>query len=272
MPVVLTTAEGKRQAGYRYDDRTGISYEFPSGRYENWIVPGERFIYHQPGKGYTGTGVIGNLMPSAHQGRLVCEILDYEPFVKTVPLRDSSGAQYEADPGTWSNGNVYWAQGVRPLAQDRFEQITGTAEDLAPNNSIPGTPKAKRAAGDKWMAIDAYAMGTALATLTKEYPEFEVVRMPHNNPGFDIRVGPVASPQRYVEVKGTQATKPVFFLSEGERVFSVRNAEKYSLLVVAGIDVEARTHASVTRSDGAVSIHAAHLEPVQWRGYLAATD
>lgn len=268
----MTTAEGRRRAGYRYDDRTGISYEYPSGRYENWIVPGERFLYHKPGKGYTGTGVIGNIAPSEYQGRLVCEILDHRPFLAPVPIRDSSGAQYEADSSIWSEGNVYWAQGVRRIAEDRFERIVTEGKGALGDRKGTIPAGAKRAAGDNWIPVDEYAMTTALAFLALEYPGLEIERMPHNNPGFDIRVGPPVDPHRYVEVKGTQTARPVFFLSEGERAFSARYAERFTLLVVVGIDLEAQSHASIELKVGEVSIAGANLEPVQWRGYLDSDD
>lgn len=273
MPLVLTTAEGKHQAGYQYDDRTGISYEYPSGRYENWIIPGERFVYHQPRRGYTGTGVIGPISSSKQAGRLVCEVLDYHPFDDTVPLRNSNGDQYEADPATWSKGNVYWAQGVRPIAEDRFESILLAAGQIAPYEGVDKVAShAKYALGGKWVAVDAYAMKIALELMIEHYPGREVVRMPHNNPGFDIRVGPSKSPDRYVEVKGTQAATPVFFLSEGERTFSAQNAEKYTMLVVAGINIVTQTHGTVTLRHGEVTAAGADLEPVQWRGRLVTAD
>ena len=40
MPIILYTGEGPSRAGYVYDDRTGVSYEFPD-RYLSMIQPGE---------------------------------------------------------------------------------------------------------------------------------------------------------------------------------------------------------------------------------------
>ena len=85
VPVVLVTAHGEPRAGYTYDDRTGISYEYPDGRYEAWITTGDRFVYHTPDFGYTGAGVIGEIRSSATAGRLVCDILDHEPWEPPVP-------------------------------------------------------------------------------------------------------------------------------------------------------------------------------------------
>lgn len=118
---MLATAHGKARAGYVYDDRTGVSYEYPTGRYENWIMTGERFVYHDPDapghSGYIGAGIIGDIHQSGTDGRLVCDILDYVSFPATVPLKDpSTGTYFESDPTFWKTGNIYWSQGARPLA------------------------------------------------------------------------------------------------------------------------------------------------------------
>ncbi len=39
MPLVLATAEGKERSGYLYDDRTGVSYEYPN-RYAKLVQTG----------------------------------------------------------------------------------------------------------------------------------------------------------------------------------------------------------------------------------------
>jgi hypothetical protein len=92
--------------------------------------------------------------------------------------------------------------------------------------------------------------------------------MPHNNPGFDLRVGPREAPIRYVEVKGAQAAAPVFFMSDGEREFSIRNAASYTLVVATGVSVETGEHAAITVRDGAVTGDDVQMQPSQWRGRL----
>jgi hypothetical protein len=52
MPVVLVEVGGVARSGHLYGDRTGIEYEYPGGRYEAWIQPGERFVYQVPRVGY----------------------------------------------------------------------------------------------------------------------------------------------------------------------------------------------------------------------------
>jgi len=64
------------------------------------------------------------------------------------------------------------------------------------------------------------------------------------------------------------ANEPVFFMSEGERLFSEAHAVKYSLLVVSGIDLRGDSHSNVRVQDGPVTSENAALETVQWRGGL----
>ena len=279
MPVVLFTTHGDESAGYTYDDRTGVSYEYPSGRYEAWIKTGERFLYVEGSKGYTGAGVIGKIRASATAGRMTCEVLDYKEFQDAVPIRDPATGRYlEADTRVWSTGNVYWAQGVRPLMPDTYERVleladaTTTAGGPTQTGRPPRKPKAKGKARygspDNNPLVDAIAMAAALDSVRERFPGLVVERMPHENPGFDIRVGPADAIAHYIEVKGTQSSEKVFFLSEGQRKFSVANASEYSLLVVSGINVKADTHTQLTWHDGEVTVSNADLETEKWRGRL----
>jgi hypothetical protein len=145
--VVLVTAHGEPRACYTYDDRTGISYEYPDGRYEAWITTGDRFVYHTPDVGYTGAGVIGEIRSGATARRLVCDILDHEPWDPAVPLKDADGEYFEADPGVWANGRVCWAQGVRRILEDRYDAILAAgsaAVPAAPTPALGGDPPASR--------------------------------------------------------------------------------------------------------------------------------
>ncbi len=266
MPVVLSTAEGEERSGYTYDDRTGVSYEYPAGRYERFITTGERFLYHKPGLGYSGAGIVGTIAPSATLGRLVCEVLDYEPFREYVPIRDETGAYYEADPTFWRE-RIYWGQGVSPLSSERYEAILFRA-GVGPQPVPAVRGRRGYASPDVSAAVDLKAMRVAMLEVAALFPGSVIEEMPKNNPGFDIRIGPRGSEVRFVEVKGTQAGEPSFFLTEGERLFSAREARRYTLLVVVGINLPADTHGSVERRDGEVDSNAADLKPVQWRARL----
>jgi hypothetical protein len=278
MPVVLTTAPGVRRSGHVYDDKTGIAYEFPGGRYERWIETGERFLYCEPKKGYFGCGVIGVVKESGQAGRRIAEILSYEPFPAHVSIVSQPGSYYEEDPTYWK-GPVYWAQGVRPISDETLEAILTSAEATtpqtvtagpasAPSPTKPAKPRAEYASPEIAKAVELYSVARVMARLQGEFPEADVHEMPRNNPGFDIRVGPVDHPLLYVEVKGTQSAEPVFFLSEGERSFSCHNADRYRLEVVVGVDLKLETHQATHTRLGAIAPQDCSLKPTQWRGSL----
>ncbi len=71
------------------------------------IQTGERFLYHRPGVGYSGAGIIGLIAPSPTSGRPVCEILDYKRFDKYVSIKAADGSYYEADTAYWKDGKIY---------------------------------------------------------------------------------------------------------------------------------------------------------------------
>ena len=90
--------------------------------------------------------------------------------------------------------------------------------------------------------------------------------MAHNNEGFDILVGSGDRPVRYVEVKSTRADEPAFIISESERLFSRTHADRHSLVVVTGIDLQSGAHGHIYWYDGGVGVEQFRLKPLQWRG------
>ena len=277
MPVVFTEVGGVARSGHLYDDRTGISYEFPT-RYTRLISIGDRFVYHRPRVGYIGSGIVGQIEPSGSPGRLTCEVLDPITFPRPVPFKNPDGEFYEAP--MWRDGKVYFAQGVRPLSESVYEAILTAAElplpseapSPAPGAAPSATSEGRRArsypTGPDIREVDAYAMTVAMEWARTRFPTHEPTRMPHNNPGFDIRVGPADDPHRYLEVKGTRSHAPIFFLSEGERRFSAKYASRYTLLVIAGVSLTTNTHERVYEVTGEINATTVELEPTQWRGQL----
>ena len=186
-----------------------------------------------------------------------------------VSLKDESGRYFEADPTYWK-GNVYWGQGVRPLSNERFDSIVGTAgEELEPRT--PGEllePGAGSYADSvESRMVEDYAVEVARKTVVAKYGA-AVKTMPRNNPGFDLLVGSSETPIRYVEVKGTRSSSPVFFLSEGERQFSMKYSHIYTIVVVSGINLLSKTHTIISIHDGGVEESHFVLRPRQWRGEL----
>ncbi len=111
-------------------------------------------------------------------------------------------------------------------------------------------------------------MECATKWLQGELGGADIDRMPHNNPGYDIRVRRADDSVLYVEVKGTVRPLPHFYMSEGERRFAEDQAEKYRLLVVYSIDREARIGTVLLRA-GALGGADVELQPTQWEGSLA---
>jgi hypothetical protein len=276
MPIRLTISE-TTLSGHDYDDILGVRYEFPT-RYRALVSRGERLVYYrgrrqadggtQP-QVYLGTGIVGAIEASrGDPTRLVCQIDDWSPFPEPLYFKDGSGNYYEE---VGAQGGFYWQVGVRHLDDAVYERIVRAA--TAAESPSPGTvtqeeksaPSAPTvyASPELRKAVDEYAITAALAELSRVWPTEEIALQPHNNPGFDVRVGPSAAPVRYVEVKGTTLPLPQFFLSEGERAFSEREARQYTLLVVYGINLHQASH-KLFSHQGAVSDDAFAFSPRQW--------
>ena len=264
MPIVLGTSEGEESSGFQYADVTGVSYEYPR-RYVKLIVPGEQFVYHLNGQGYTGMGIIGDIRASSKPDHFICSILDYQPFESTVPFRDANKEFYEADPDRGILRVVFQA-GVRRVRTEAFERIVGVAVR-------PHRPRVSSSSGYASsavaIAVERISVDLALQWLAREFPGASITEMPHNNPGFDIVVGPLSQPDLFVEVKGTQSFLPSFFMSEGERQFSLHNAASYLLLVVSQIDRSNPNSGTIRTHWGSVEAPAVALEPTQWRAVLS---
>ena len=114
--------------------------------------------------------------------------------------------------------------------------------------------------------VDAVGMEAAMVEVRRAFPGEVVTRMPHNNPGYDIRVGSPNAPARYVEVKSTRGVEPAFLMSDWERRFSGTHSSVYSLLVVTGIDTDARTHRGLHWFEVEVDEDRFGLEAVLWKG------
>ncbi|WP_285599627.1 DUF3883 domain-containing protein [Kineosporia sp. NBRC 101731] len=272
MPLILAQNEVSL-SGHAYGDRTGISYEYPP-RYRSVIQPGERFIYYMGRRrltgsnapqAYFGSGLIGRVQTSSSDPQLLeCEILDYRPFAEHLYFKKTDGSYRESRAAEQGG---YFRNGVRIVSEATFDEILVAAEALAPEDQIAsGRISVNYVTAETRDEIERYSVDVAKRELITQFPGQSILEMPHNNPGYDICVGNPLNPTRFVEVKGTQRVDPVFFLTEGERLFSDTHAERYHLIVVHGIDLLARTH-RVSFRDGSLK-GLAELEVTQWRGRL----
>lgn len=272
MPLILAQNE-ITASGHTYDDRTGVSYEYPK-KYKNAIQPGERFIYYMGRRQqntmngrqvYFGTGVIGHVHPSPNSKDLLeCDLLDYTPFVEPIFFKNADGS-YREPRAEVQRG--YFRNGVRVIAEEDFDKILAAADasSIEPRLVPTGLVNLSYAPEETRSAVERYSVDVALAMLREESPGTSITEMPHNNPGYDICVGDLQKPRHFVEVKGTQRHEPAFFLTEGERFFSHTHAQYYRLIVVHSIDLLKNRHAVSTWNG---SLHDLDLSPVQWKGKL----
>ncbi len=285
---LVLAANPKPKSGHHYDDRTGVSYEFPP-RYRRAIVAGRRFIYYRGGVGisiphYFGSGIVGEVRASQNPGLLECDVLDYRPFDAVVPFKDEAGNRLE--PG--GEGRMFYRSGVRRISEETFERILelgdhppvsdASRDDVAvkpaPDNARqrPRPRHAQYAPSEVARAVEDFAVQRACAWLAARYRGCTVTVMPRNNPGFDIRVtDPQGSVVRFVEVKGTSAGQPSFYLSEGERQFSIAEAARFTLVVVWAVSL-GTGECEISRSDGAVELPGIVLTPRQFQGTLVQTQ
>jgi len=282
-----------------YGDVEGEVYEYPT-MYS--LVPGERFVYYRGresgGPCYFGTGVLGDVYRSSTSRLLEIEILDYQAFPTTVFFKYTNG-EYIEDV---VHGN-HWRRAVRHISQKVFDSIIWNAkrngfagleddeqDSLEEEKEESTSPRlgwrlldeterhelselddefyAGYASADKSKVVEEISVEVAMGLVEEWFPDEPVEEMPHNNPGFDIRVGAPGEELAFVEVKGTSRSAPGFHISEREIQFSIANPERYIFVIVIGIDVEARTYQRYVRRDGSVQVPGFHLVPHQWRGLV----
>ncbi len=277
MPVVLTQNE-VTESGHDYGDVLGVSYEYPT-TYAGIVRAGERFVYYRGrrrrggGTGpqaYLGVGAIGSIRPSQSDERLlVCSVEDYRPFVEPVPFRDSDG-YLERAANEHSHPGLFFRRGVRAVPGADYDRILqlGFGGLEGPVTRAEDAPSAAYASPETARLVDEIAMSLAESEARRRFPEADVRRMPHNNPGFDIHVVS-RDRERFLEVKGTTRADPHFFLSEGERRFSILHAADYALWVFYAIDLGER-RGQLAERNGAISIAQHRLTPRQWAGVIPA--
>lgn len=279
VPLVLTQNEAT-ESGHEYADVLGQSYEYPR-RYRNQVIQGERFVYYrgrrtatgatQP-QVYLGTGVIGPITDSSATGRLTCEIADYRPF--PVPLSFKNGDEYrETAAEAYEPGRkgLYFRTGVRVIDEANFEEIVAAGWNGSPplEPVPPAVVSHGYASPELIRLVDNIAMDLAVAEAKRRWQDASVVRMPHSNPGFDLRIEQHGQADHFVEVKGTTRSSPMFFVSEGERVFAATHASRYCFWVFFQIDTDART-GFLASHEGALVEPNVQISPKQWVGTLSA--
>lgn len=287
--VALVLATGAPTAsGHDYADVPGVRHAFPR-RYRRQMQSGTPFLYYRgrraaslglPGKVYFGSAVLG-AAPDTGEEELFAEVLDFVEFDEPVPIRRPDGEYFE----TAAAGNSsYWRRGVRTVDDVVVASILAQAGVLAVHaveEPLPGEMVAKpKPHGESQAdyakskalidAVERYSVDVVLTLLAEEYGREVVQEMPHGNPGYDVLVTR-HGPDLHVEVKGTRQRDPVFFMSEGERLHSQRQAPNYRLCVVSRIDLDKGSH-RVHWHEGAVGTPHVELKPRQWEAELVLPE
>lgn len=193
--------------------------------------------------------------------RPVARVLDYEAFSEPVPFKIDD---QPLEPGALAS-RAYYRRGVREVDDATFERIFSLAN---PDAALTGSAIRTTAlwyAHDSELArkVDDYAISVAQALLEERYQDGVVEVMPHNNPGYDLRVVRPAQRDLHVEVKGSRLKENWrVFLTEGERLHSCQY-EASVLVVVFGIDLETGIH-SIFEHHGRIDTTAFSLEVTQW--------
>lgn len=103
--------------------------------------------------------------------------------------------------------------------------------------------------------------------LRQRYPNVPIRQQPVHTVGFNILVGSLPQPVAYVNVKATPGPSPTFWLSEGERIFSLRHADCYILALVYQLDLATNTH-RVAFHHGPLTADRLILKPQHWQAQL----
>src|SRR5262249_10568892 len=161
MPLVLAENEAT-ESGIHYQDRTGISYQFPK-MYLRLIKPGERFVYYRGRKKvtggrapqvYFGIGIVGAVrVDPAHSGRYVCDVLDYTPFPSPVFFRRGPSQYLESRAG-----RGYFQRGVRTISDTDFAAIVAAGTDqFLSSTSLPDTDESYYATTESNLQVEQFA-------------------------------------------------------------------------------------------------------------------
>jgi len=125
--------------------------------------------------------------------------------------------------------------------------------------------------GEKYLVADRedddteeFSMRAAVSHLRERFPSESIAQQPHSTPGFDVLVGKAENPIAYVKVKGTCKYIPIFTLSEGDRIFSIENCDKYLLIVIYAINFKNETYKTKIHK-GSIKADSFVMAPIKWQ-------
>jgi hypothetical protein len=188
-----------------------------------------------------------------------------EDVVAITKVVASFGDSYRPAAGAMTAAELKQAQlhphntnAIRPLDPELVRRLFSWDPRFEPVVDAGGFANPEDAA-----MVDTAALPIALELIRARWSDADVEPQSHGNPGFDFLVARAGSAVRFVELKATRKTEPGFFMSGYQRRFSEDNADRYSLLVLTGLDPAAGTCSS-SFHDGFVEDHFA-LSPIEYR-------
>jgi len=113
-------------------------------------------------------------------------------------------------------------------------------------------------------SVEDFALGIAVSHLQDMYPGKKVIQQRYNTPGFDLLIGDASQPVAFVKVKSSRKLTPSFFLSEGDRCFSIEKADQYLLIMVYAINLNQQTY-EIKIHKGAIKTDSFVMVPLQWQ-------
>ena len=278
MPLVLAQNEST-ESGHRYADELGVAYEYPtmyrktirSGRTVRLLPRTKAHRRRTPASGLSRLGRHRLDRPAIIRVDSLAQLRTSNPFRRRCPSSwgtstSSRWARFRLAARDSTSARVFVGSARRPWCEFSPRPLQG----------IQNAGRRRHEAGMPWAPpetarlIDEISMDIAVDHLKIIYPGTAVERMPHNNPGYDIRIEESDRVLRYVEVKGTSRLLPHFFMSEGERLFSHDKAEQYSLLLVYGVDRTTRTGSVMIREAGSPVMTSAS-PPLSGKGRFATS-
>jgi hypothetical protein len=118
--------------------------------------------------------------------------------------------------------------------------------------------------------LKEFALLTAVQNLHQRYPHAPIAQQPYDTRGYAVLVGTASQPVAYVNVKATRKLSPCFWLSEGERQFSLEHSLHFLLMNIYAINLESKRY-RVAYHQGAIQPQNCVLVPAYWKVALPDT-
>ena len=187
-------------------------------------------------------------------GKSDLSLIQKKKMILSAEDIDTALAGQEVSPNEYADTHFSWDS--KSINNDEESTRKPIYQSPGRNHSYPNNQTSKK--------VDEFAMNAAMHQVSCKYPNKEIEQMGQTNAGYDIEVKENGKIVVYVEVKGTTKSKPTFYMTEYERIFSENNAEQYLLLIVYNINLNTgKFHLASYPGDVNVN-NKFKFKPVQW--------